>query len=79
MLRRAHSDWIALFVMVLGGIGLFASELTRLGVPGIWFPYGVGVSRTEYAYFAFDIVLFIYLLKRLWQFAPSIRVQERAD
>jgi len=42
-------------------------------VPGIWLPYGVGVSRTEYAYFAFDIVLFIYLLQRLWRFTPSRR------
>jgi hypothetical protein len=58
---------------VLGAIGTFASELSRLGVPGIWLPYGVGVSRTEYAYFAFDIVLFIYLLQRLWRFTPSRR------
>jgi hypothetical protein len=48
-------------------------------VPGIWFPYGVGVSRTEYAYFAFDIALFIYLLERLWRFTPSRRLQARAE
>jgi hypothetical protein len=77
ILRRDQSDWIALCAMVLGAIGLFASELSRLGVPGIWFPYGVGVSRTEYAYFAVDIVLFIYLLQRLWRFAPSRRSQAR--
>ncbi|MBB6185880.1 glycoside hydrolase [Rhodanobacter sp. MP7CTX1] len=75
ILRRDQTDWIALCSMVLGAIGLFASELSRLGVPGIWFPYGVGVSRTEYAYFVFDIVLFIYLLQRLWRFTPSRRLQ----
>jgi hypothetical protein len=77
ILRRDQTDWIALCAMVLGAIGLFASELSRLGVPGIWFPFGVGVSRTEYAYFAFDLVLFIYLLQRLWRFAPSRRLQAR--
>jgi len=70
LLRRDHANWIALCAVVLGAIGLFASELSRLGVPGIWFPFGVGVSRTEYTYFAFDAVLFIYLLQRLWRFAP---------
>ncbi len=36
------------------------------GAPGIWLPFGVGVSRTEYAYGAFDLVLFAYPLQRLW-------------
>jgi hypothetical protein len=78
ILRRDQADWIALCTMALGSIGLFASELSRLGVPGIWFPYGVGVSRTEYAYFAFDIALFIYLLQRLWRFTPSRRLQVKS-
>jgi len=69
--RHARADWIALSAMLLGGIGVFASELSRLGVPGIWFPYGVGVSRTEYAYVAFDVALFAYLLHRLWRFSPA--------
>ena len=69
--RHARADWIALSAMLLGGIGVFASELSRLGVPGIWFPYGVGVSRTEYAYVAFDVALFVYLLHRLWRFSPA--------
>ena len=77
ILRRDQASWTALSAMVLGAIGLFASELSRLGVQGIWFPYGVGVSRTEYAYFAFDVVLFIYLLQRLWRFTPSRRLQAR--
>jgi hypothetical protein len=77
ILRRDQAGWTALSAMVLGAIGLFASELSRLGVQGIWFPYGVGVSRTEYAYFAFDVVLFIYLLQRLWRFTPSRRLQAR--
>ena len=31
--------------------GLFGGELLDpLGVPGIWFPFGIGVSRTQYIY-----------------------------
>jgi hypothetical protein len=77
--RRARADWIALSAMLLGGIGVFASELGRLGVPGIWFPYGVGVSRTQYAYVAFDVALFAYLLHRLWRFSPSRPAPALAD
>jgi len=28
----------------------FADELSAVHVPGIWFPFGIGVSRTQYAY-----------------------------
>lgn len=73
--RRAPFDWMALVAMLFGAVGLFATEVNQLGIPGIWFPYGVGVSRTEYAYVAFDIALFIYLLLRLWTFAPGSRLQ----
>jgi hypothetical protein len=37
-------------------------------VPGIWFPFGVGVSRTEYAYIVFDFLLLALLLHRLYSF-----------
>ena len=31
--------------------GLFGGELLdTIGVPGIWFPFGIGVSRTQYVY-----------------------------
>ena len=31
--------------------GLFGGELLDpIGVPGIWFPFGIGVSRTQYIY-----------------------------
>jgi hypothetical protein len=67
---RGRSDWLALFVMLLLLVGLYATELSGIGIPGIWFPFGVGVSRTEYAYAALDVVLFMYLLQRLWRYAP---------
>jgi hypothetical protein len=65
-----RGTWFAIPALLSVGIGLFAQELSLIGVPGIWFPFGVGVSRTEYAYIALDVLLFLYLLYRLWQFAP---------
>jgi hypothetical protein len=59
----------ALVATVLVGIGLFARELSALGIPGIWFPYGTGVSRTQYAYAAFIVWLFAMLLMRLVRYA----------
>jgi hypothetical protein len=69
--RRTPALTTGLTALVLGSVGLFASEVGMLGIPGIWFPWGVGVSRTEYAYAAFDIALFLYLLTRLWRFVPK--------
>jgi hypothetical protein len=50
IVRHDRLRALALAVMVLTAVGLFAEELSLLGVPGIWFPFGVGVSRTQYAY-----------------------------
>lgn len=69
ILERGREAWIALPSVILVAIGLFAQELTALGVPGIWFPFGVGVSRTEYAYAGLVIALFVLLLHRLLGFA----------
>jgi hypothetical protein len=69
--RRGEASWTSFLAVTFGSVGLYASELGQLGVPGIWFPFGVGVSRTEYAYAAFTLVLFVYLLQRLWRFVPA--------
>ncbi|MFI4968023.1 MAG: glycoside hydrolase [Gammaproteobacteria bacterium] len=50
---------------------LFAGELSALHVPGIWFPWGIGVSLGEYASVVFDVLLAALLLRRLWSYAPS--------
>src|SRR4030095_9301016 len=42
----------------------FGGELLDpLGVPGIWFPFGIGVSRTQYVY-AIAIPLVAFLIVR---------------
>jgi hypothetical protein len=44
--------------------GLFGAELLDpIGVPGIWFPFGIGVSRTQYVY-AVIVVLLAFLIVR---------------
>jgi hypothetical protein len=43
---------------------LFGGELLdAIGVPGIWFPFGIGVSRTQYLY-AIAIPLMAFLIAR---------------
>ncbi|HEY2068140.1 MAG TPA: hypothetical protein VGG48_01185 [Rhizomicrobium sp.] len=66
--RDAREAAFALPALLLMSAGLFAAELSQTGVPGIWFPFGVGVSRTQYAYAAFDVALFALLLHRLWRY-----------
>lgn len=66
---RQPDRWLSLAALVLVAAGLFAQELSRLHVPGIWFPWGTGVSRTQYLYAAFDVILFALLLRRLLAFA----------
>jgi hypothetical protein len=42
---------LALATLALLMVVLFGGELLDpLGVPGIWFPFGIGVSRTQYIY-----------------------------
>jgi hypothetical protein len=48
--RHGAHRAIALAAMALVAIGLFAGDLSSLGVPGIWFPFNIGVSRSQYAY-----------------------------
>ena len=58
------SAYLAALAAILVGIGLFATELNALGIPGIWFPYGTGVARGQYAYAAFIALLFVLILMR---------------
>lgn len=49
-------------------LGLFGGELLDpVGMPGIWFPFGIGVSRTQYIY-AIAIPLLALLIVRTLDF-----------
>lgn len=55
---------LALVTLTTIVAGLFGGELLDpLGVPGIWFPFGIGVSRTQYVY-ALLIPLVAFLIVR---------------
>ncbi|HET6553568.1 MAG TPA: hypothetical protein VFG49_08525 [Dyella sp.] len=64
MQSRKPSTYFAALAAILVGIGLFATELNALGIPGIWFPFGTGVARGQYAYAAFIALLFVLILMR---------------
>jgi hypothetical protein len=44
--------------------GLFGGELLdTIGVPGIWFPFGIGVSRTQYVYAIVIPLLALFIVR----------------
>jgi len=56
----------ALITLALIVLSFFGGELLDpIGVPGIWFPFGIGVSRTQYLYAIF-IPLLACLVVRTW-------------
>lgn len=67
--KGGRQAWFAAATMLVLGMALFAQELSSVGAPGIWFPYGIGVSRTEYAYAAFDILLTALFYRQLLPYA----------
>jgi len=63
MIRSGPMRLMALATMASILVAQFAGELGAIGVPGIWFPFGIGVSRTQYAY-AVAIPLLAWLIAR---------------
>jgi hypothetical protein len=72
-IRQRRDAWWTIPALLLVSVGLFAQELSELGIKGIWFPFGTGVSRTQFAYAAFDLALFVLLWKRAQAFAERCR------
>lgn len=71
ILRNGPLRVLALAALALIVAGLFGGELLDpIGVPGIWFPFGIGVSRTQYIY-AIGIPLLAFLIVRTM---PPVRV-----
>ena len=71
VLRQSPRPGWLVVVLLLASMGQFASELSDLGLKGIWFPFGVGVSRTQFAYAALDLVLLAYFFRLVRSFARS--------
>jgi len=61
--KNGTRDLLVLLALIMLTIGLFPQEVSQLQViPGIWFPYGVGVSRGQFAYAAFVLVMYLILI-----------------
>ena len=64
IVRNGAMRILALISLALITLAFFGDELLDpIGVPGIWFPFGIGVSRTQYVY-AFAIPLLACLIAR---------------
>ena len=53
IVRGGTMRGLALIAIALITVSFFGELLDPLGVPGIWFPFGIGVSRTQYLYAVF--------------------------
>jgi len=53
-------------------VAQFADELGSIGVPGIWFPFGIGVSRTQYAYAITTPLLALLIVRTLHSTSASL-------
>jgi hypothetical protein len=64
IVREGPMRILALVTLASIIAAFFGSELLDpLGVPGIWFPFGIGVSRTQYIY-AIAVPLLAFLIVR---------------
>ena len=69
IVRRGPMRILAPITLASLVLGLFGGELLDpLKVPGIWFPFGIGVSRTQYVY-AIAIPLLAFLIARTVAFS----------
>jgi hypothetical protein len=65
MQKNRWKDWLVLVAALVMLIALFSSEISSLNlIPGIWFPYGVGVSRGQFFYIGFVCLMFAVLIRR---------------
>ena len=63
--KQGAKDVLVFLAMLLVTIALFPKEVSELHIiPGIWFPYGVGVSRGQYFYAAFVFVMYAILIQK---------------
>jgi len=68
--RRQPNRLLAFIVAMLVAASQFG-VLEALGVPGIWFPFGVGVSLTQYVYAALIVGLAVLLIREIRRVAEK--------
>ena len=63
--KQGMKDLLVLVAALLMVIALFPKEISDLHIiPGIRFPYGVGVSRGQFFYVAFVLVMYAILIQK---------------
>ncbi len=63
--KQGRKDLLVLLAALLVSIALFPKEVSELHIiPGIWFPYGVGVSRGQFFYAAFVFLMYGVLIQK---------------
>jgi hypothetical protein len=78
IVRERRMRILALVTLASIMASFFGGELLDpIGVPGIWFPFGIGVSRTQYIY-AIAIPLAALLVVRTIQGGPARLRRARA-
>lgn len=76
--RHGREAWVALPAVILSCVALFPNELSALRVRGIWFPFGVGVSRTQYALAGLGVAIAVLLVRRLLEVRAHVSFQPSA-
>jgi hypothetical protein len=78
IVRSGPMRILALVTLASIMAALFGGELLDpIGVPGIWFPFGIGVSRTQYVY-AIAIPLLAFLIVRSFAFKKNASISDAA-
>ena len=73
LVRTGHQlRWLLVAMLLFIGVGQFAPEISQVGLPGIWFPFGTGVSRAQFAYAFFFILAALYFCLRLIQLGRQL-------
>jgi len=79
IVRGGPTRILALVTLATITASLFGGELLdTIGVPGIWFPFGIGVSRSQYIY-AIVIPLVAFLIVRTLPSKGNLRADEGAS
>ena len=78
IVRSGPLQILALVTLASIMAGQFGGELLdTIGVPGSWFPFGIGVSRTQYVY-AVAIPLTAVLIVRTLPFKENASITSKA-
>jgi hypothetical protein len=78
IVRGGSMRTLALITLAFTVLAFFGGELLDpIGVPGIWFPFGIGVSRTQYIYAIFIPLLAFLIVRTLGGYRPPLIKRRR--